>query len=369
MFDDIRPYRDDEVVAVIERLAQDKEFISAIAIYTLNPLYKISPFIAQKLIQFSLKRKTKKVKTIDDVQKRIAPYLFKLIRKSTNGFSHQGLKTLDTSKPTLFISNHRDIVLDPALLNYAMFDVGLDTVEIAIGDNLLSKPWISDLMRLNKSFIVKRSEPSKRAMLVASKNLSAYIHHTLNVNHQHTWIAQREGRAKDGIDKTNPALISMLLLNKPKETSIADYLDQLNIVPVAISYEFDPCDRDKARELATIEKTGAYEKSEHEDIKSITKGLVEQKGKIHLAFGDPIQGEFQDSKAIAAEIDRQIINNYQLFDSNLTAFEILQGEKNVADNSHLIERTKGLTEQQKHWLLSMYANPVRAKKDLEKSVN
>lgn len=365
MFDDIRPYRDDEAVAVIKKLVDEKELQSSVAFYTMPWLYRPLPWLARWIVKHSLRLKVKKVTRIEELQKEVAKYLFRLIRKSTDGFSYSGLKELDLTKPSLFISNHRDIVLDPALVNYALFEVGCKTVEIAVGDNLLSKEWISDLMRINKSFIVKRGEKTKRAMLTASKNLSAYIHHALTENNQPIWIAQKAGRAKDGIDKTNSALISMLLLNKAKEMPIKDYLNELNIIPVSIAYQYDPCDKDKARELAIIEATGTYEKSEHEDINSITRGLVGHKGKIHLAFGTPIVGEYSDSKAIAAAIDQQIIGNYKIFDSNQTAFEQLTNpQTSISKNCFIQQRLADLDEVQKRWLLTMYANPVVAKKDL-----
>ncbi|MBV1908850.1 MAG: 1-acyl-sn-glycerol-3-phosphate acyltransferase [Kangiellaceae bacterium] len=365
MFDDIRPYRDDEVVEVIQKLANDRELLSSVAFYTLPWLYRPLPAIARWLVKISFRTKIGKFTSVEAVQKEVAKYLFKLVRKSTDGFSHSGLKELDFSKPSLFISNHRDIVLDPALVNCALFEEGAKTVEIAVGDNLLSKQWISDLMRVNKSFIVKRGEKTKRAMLTASKNLSAYIHHALTDNQQPIWIAQKEGRAKDGIDKTNAALVSMLLLNKPKTTTIEGYLNEINIVPVSISYQYDPCDRDKAKELATIEATGSYEKSEHEDIQSITKGLMGNKGKVHLAFGTPITGDYSDSKAIASAIDQQIIGNYKIFDSNQTAFDLLQNLAATVDNKCLIQqRFNDLDDDQKRWLLTMYANPVIAKNAL-----
>ena len=219
-------------------------------------------------------------------------------------------------------------------------------------------------MRLNKSFIVKRSEKTKRAMLTASKQLSSYIHHTLCDNKQNIWIAQREGRAKDGIDKTNAALISMLLLNKGKQIPIADYLEQLNIIPVAISYEFDPCDRDKARELAAKEATGEYKKSENEDFDSITRGLVGKKGHVHIEFCDPILGDFEDSKAIAKAIDTKIIENYKLYESNQKAYDLLKNSDVRVDDNPLKNRLQQLTVEQQQWLLTMYANPVYAKEAL-----
>lgn len=368
MFSDIRPYRDDEVAGVIENLVNDTEFQRSIAIYVMPGLTRILPGFSRWLVKLSLARRTKKFTNVHDIQLEAAKYMYRLIRRSTDGFSHSGLSDLDMSKPTLFVSNHRDIALDPALINVALHESGHSTLEIAIGDNLLSKPWVSDVMRLNKSFIVKRSEKTKRAMLTASKKLSAYVHHTLIDNHQHVWIAQREGRAKDGLDKTNAALISMLMLNKEKPQPLGEYLKLLNIVPVSISYQFDPCDVDKAKELAAIETTGSYQKAENEDIRSITQGILGHKGLVHVAFGQPIQGDFADTKAVAAQIDQQVISNYRLYNSNLTAHAKLNNQTADIDDkimAELNQRMQGLDEVQQRWLLTMYANPVLAKENQE----
>lgn len=365
MFDDIRPFRDNEVTTVINKLLNEDEFQASVAQLAMPKLYRLSPWLTKKIIKTSLTFKTKLFTSVNQIHLEVAKYLKKIINKSANGFSYHGLEKFDPNKPALFISNHRDIVLDAALVNLALHQNGINTVESAVGDNLLTTPWVSDLMRLNKSFIVKRSEKTKRAMLNASKDLSAYIHHSITQNKQNIWIAQREGRAKDGLDKTNPALVSMLLLNKDKAMPISEYLQQLNIIPVAISYEFDPCDNQKAIELATKESTGEYSKAEDEDLNSITQGLLGQKGRIHLEFCPPLQGDFENSKAIAAAIDEKIISRYKLFDSNLAAFAHLNNK--FADNAvlkKLTERMKNLDELQQHWLLTMYANPVLAKLSL-----
>jgi hypothetical protein len=365
MFDDIRPYRDDEVVAVIQKLINEQGLQTSIASLKMPRFYNLMPSLARLIVKWSLRLRVKKFHNIDQIQVEVAKYLHHLIKKSTAGFTFSGVEHLNNNKPALFISNHRDIVLDVALVNLALFKSNINTVEAAVGDNLLQQPWVSDLMRINKSFIVKRSEKTKRAMLQASKQLSAYIHDSIATRAQNIWIAQREGRAKDGIDKTNSALISMLLLNKDKPMPIGDYLEQLNIIPVSISYEFDPCDNDKAIELAEKEATGAYEKQEGEDLNSITRGLIGQKGRVHIEFCQPLHGEYADSKAIAAAIDNAIIGNYKLYDSNLVAHATLN--KQQADDSvlaQLNQRMENLTKEQKHWLLTMYANPVAAKKAL-----
>ncbi|MFT5299087.1 MAG: hypothetical protein ACI9YH_005139 [Colwellia sp.] len=366
MFDDIRPYRDDEVAAVIQKLISDHGLLSSICSFKMPVMYKLMPSVCRTLVKWTLKLRSSKFHNIEEIQTEVAKYLHHLIKKSTDGFTFHGLEKIDTRKPMLFISNHRDIVLDVALINWALYKSGINTVEAAVGDNLLHQPWVADLMRINKSFIVKRSEESKRAMLNASKQLSAYIHHTVHERQQNIWIAQKEGRAKDGIDKTNSALISMLFLNKGKQKSISEYLTEINIIPVSISYEFDPCDSDKAIELAEREATGSYKKKENEDLNSITRGLVGKKGQVHVEFGNVIEGDFADSKAVANAIDQEIIGNYKLYDSNLTAYAELNQEdtkQNVMDK--LNNRMSELTQEQKHWLLTMYANPVRAKQQLD----
>ena len=230
MFDDIRPFRDNEVSIVIDRLINENEFQACVAQLAIPRIYRLSPWFAKKITKASLKYRTQFFTSVDQIHLEGAKYLKKIITKSAKDFSYHGLEKFDLNRPALFISNHRDIVLDAALVNLALHQKGINTVESAVGDNLLTTPWVSDLMRLNKSFIVKRSETTKRGMLKASKDLSAYIHHAITDNQQSIWIAQREGRAKDGLDKTNPALISMLLLNKDKTTAISDYLEQINIM-------------------------------------------------------------------------------------------------------------------------------------------
>lgn len=360
MFDDIRPYNDSEVRSVVHSLIAEQEFIDAIASFSLPKLFSTLPSIARVIVKFKIKQKARKFNNVDDIQLYVSRFLNALVKSTITSLTYEGLDLIPNDKPCLFISNHRDIVLDVALINYVLHDNKRSTVEAAVGDNLLSKQWVADLMRINKSFIVKRSEKTKRGMLTASKQLSAYILYSLTEKKQNIWIAQKEGRAKDGIDKTNAALISMLLLNKPKEQSIAEYLEQLNIIPVSISYEFDPCDQHKAKELAKMETQGRYEKQEHEDLHSITQGIIGHKGCVHLSFGQAIKGEYADSKAIAAAIDQQIIANYHLFPSNQNAYDYLQsGDIRTLDN--LASRFEKLSSQEKSLLIQMYANPVIAK--------
>ena len=310
-FDDIRPFNDDEYPAVLKRLIDDKEFIRAIARQRFGRIERFAAFAAHPFIRYSLRPQITHLKSIKVIQGKAKRYISRMIRHTTDGFTLSGLDALDKDAPYLFISNHRDIVLDPAFLNYVLYNDQRETLRIAIGDNLLAKPYVSDLMRLNKSFIVKRSDKAPRKMLTNFKTLSAYIQHSLLVDNNPIWIAQAEGRAKDGNDKTAPAIIKMIAMSKGKEESFTDFINKIKIVPVAISYELDPNDHAKAKELYILEKYGKYNKSENEDVDSITKGIKENKGKVHLALGKPINGNFKNAREVAKEVDRQIITNYK----------------------------------------------------------
>jgi len=322
-FDDIRPYNDSEVPAVIARLIADPEFIDLLLSRKVPVLAKICPWLLRPLLRRSLSKAAEKINSVDDLQRYITGSLKALIGRTTDGYSVSGLENLDPNKAYLFLSNHRDIALDPAMVNLALSDAGMATVRIAIGDNLLRKPFASDLMRVNRSFIVKRSITGRRDKLEALKKLSRYIRHSISSDGVSVWIAQREGRAKDGHDRTETALLKMLALSKDKETSFAQATAEINLVPVAISYEYDPCDIDKGRELYAKEQGEEYVKQEFEDLDTIQKGFVGYKGRIHLAFGDPIADQYENADSLAEAIDHQVYTNYKLFPSNIIACQIL----------------------------------------------
>ena len=376
-FDQIRPYNDDEVKDVLDRLTRNPELVSTLVKFRFSNWPTWSHGALVWGLQKILKSRAQKIKTIRDFQLQIESYMQQMINTSTSKLTFSGVDELDLKQPCLFISNHRDIALDPAFVNWALHINGFDTVHIAIGDNLLTKDWVSDLMRLNKCFIVNRSAESKRDKLKASKELSAYIHHSLKQEQAHTWIAQKEGRAKDGNDRTNPAIISMLMLNKPKEMDFGDYLKELRIVPVAISYEFDPCDAAKAQELYQQEKEGVYEKEDHEDVKSISMGITGSKGHVHLHFGTPIvsnaNGSFNSAKDVALEVDRQIHQGYHLMATNVLAAQKLklpveQLLKQVdLDASEFEQRLSQYPEAIQAKMLAMYAEPVRNQLALQDS--
>ena len=322
-FGDIRPYNDSEVPAVIARLIADPEFIDLLLSRKVPVLAKICPWLLRPLLRRSLSKAAEKINSVDDLQRYITGSLKALIGRTTDGYSVSGLENLDPNKAYLFLSNHRDIALDPAMVNLALSDAGMATVRIAIGDNLLRKPFASDLMRVNRSFIVKRSITGRRDKLEALKKLSRYIRHSISSDGVSVWIAQREGRAKDGHDRTETALLKMLALSKNKETSFAQATAELNLVPVAISYEYDPCDIDKGRELYAKEQGEEYVKQEFEDLDTIQKGFVGYKGRIHIAFGDPIADQYENADSLAEAIDHQVYTNYKLFPSNIIACQIL----------------------------------------------
>ncbi len=374
-FDDIRPYNDDEVVPIIDRLLKDNELMKVITRFRFPNLPRpmIVPMVP--IVRHYVKKQVQGIKTVHDLQLVIERYVARMLRETTSGLTVSGDEHLDKNKAHLFISNHRDIVVDPAVVNWTIHHKGHHTLQIAIGDNLLTKPYVSDLMRLNKSFIVNRSAKKPREKFKAAKHLSSYIHYAIVEEQANLWIAQREGRAKDGIDRTNSAVIGMLALSKPKDVDLATYIKELNIVPVSISYERDPCDIAKAKELDAHRTCGEYEKEEHEDASSIAKGITGFKGRIHLAFGEPLSGDYQDTDEIVAELDNKIVSNYVLQPSNCIAYQELHGclpEDIVVTHQqipfHEGDFVKEMQQFQQHLaecnesyrdiLLSMYANPI-----------
>lgn len=376
-FDDIRPYNDSEVRPVLDRILTNPELIQAVSSLRFPRLGKLLPWLINPVVRRVLKSQLAGVNSVYDLQMIVAKYLRNMITRRVSALTVSGIDKLEPGKSYVFVSNHRDIAMDPAFVNLVLNDSGLDTVRIAIGDNLLTKDYASDLMRLNKSFIVNRSATAPREKLKAAKHLSAFIHHSVNAEDSNIWIAQREGRAKDGLDKTNTAIVSMLALNRPKSQPFAEYLRELNIVPVSISYEWDPCDAAKAQELYAHQEHGEYEKGEHEDIASIAAGIAGEKGHVHVAFGDVLTAEFENADQVAAEIDRQVWDNYVLHPSNHLAYKKLHGKKAAYPVSHkgedfvaadfaveekqFEERLAHIPQAQRDIFLAAYANPIVSK--------
>lgn len=358
-FSDIRPYNDEEIQPAIQRVINSEEFVDAILSFRFPTLSRYVGFCLKPLLRHYLAYKWGSISSIDEMQKIVGRYMAHMITSTTSKFTYSGLENLDPNKNYLFVSNHRDIAMDPSFVNWALFSEKFKTVRIAIGDNLLSKPFVSDLMRMNKSFIVKRSITGVREMMKSLSHLSDYICSSLKEDSS-IWIAQREGRAKDGFDKTEPAIIKMFYVNgKKQKIPFPDYIRSLNIVPVAVSYEFDPCDQQKARELNEKAESGEYKKSEFEDIESIVSGIIGQKGHVHVAFGQPLSGEYENADEVAQAIDAQIYEQYFLHPSNLIAAEENVDNISTADIAAFQQRIQSLDPELRETVLKMYANPVR----------
>lgn len=375
-FKEIRPYNDDEIRPVLDSLLKNRDFVRSIAAFAYPRLYRCLPGLLSVLTRQKLTTQLKNVNDVASMQAVIAGYMDQMIERTTSTLTNSGLEKLSRKKSYLFISNHRDIAMDPAFVNYMLYHAGFDTLHIAIGDNLLKRPFVTDLMRLNKSFIVKRSLKG-RELLKSSKQLSQYIHDCVTGG-RNVWIAQREGRAKDGIDRTDTALLKMLgMAGRP--APLTESLAALHIVPVSISYEFDSCDELKGSELYQKNVLGSYVKDEQSDINSIVTGMVGFKGHVHVAFGNElVLGETDDDAKIAALIDSQVINNYRLHATNMLALEQLRRESpdplpELGDSFPAIAkgaigdgdvaqrfdaRLAAMDENIRPFVLRMYANPV-----------
>jgi len=365
-YQNIRPYHDSEICDVLNRLLRDDELMSAITRYQFPNMAGLLGWLLKPAVRIFLAQKMGDITTIAGFQTLVASYMEKMITRTTTKLSCSGFENLEQGEAYLFVSNHRDIAMDPAFVNWFFYKSDMDTVRIAIGDNLLSKPYVSDLMRLNKSFIVNRSAKG-REMLAALGQLSGYIDHSLVQDEQSVWIAQREGRAKDGNDATDPAILKMFYMSHRKQRSFEEFLERVKIVPVSISYEYDPCDRAKAIELNAKQHGGGYEKSQFEDIESIVTGITGNKGHVHLAFGDVITG-IDNPDELAAEIDRQIISNYHLHPSNLIAADDDSVEISEQDRDTFAQRLIGLDSGAAEILRQMYANPVTNKNKLQEAL-
>ncbi len=370
-FEDIRCYNNGEVHEVLERLSNEKQFMKVLStIYPLLP----KELIKQKLMSFQ--------SNLDFQKGLVYPFLQYLEANMTQGIKLNGLNNIDKSKAYLYISNHRDIVLDSALLCKVLLENDMDTVEIAIGDNLLIFPWIEDLVRVNKSFIVKRGL-SARQVLESSQKLAAYIKHTIVDKKQSIWIAQREGRAKDSNDRTQESLLKMFNMNG--SGSFTENLSNLNICPTTISYEYDPCDFLKAKEFQLRRDNPDFKKNPQDDLVNMETGVMGFKGKVVYELSGDLK---EDLERISNEtsnrneqitrtaelIDKRIHANYTIFANNKIAYDLLKNEDRFVHEYTTIEKLdfeRYLIKQmakieienkdEKYiWakLLEMYANPL-----------
>ena len=382
-FDDIRAYGPEDLPEAYERLTADPQFKAVV-----EKVFPHVPFEA-------LSAKLKQCKTNLDFQVTFCyPFLKDLLSKASTGCDID-ITNIDINRRYPFVSNHRDIVLDSALLDVMLIDSGFKTTcEIAIGDNLLAAPWIKDLVRVNKSFIVLRSA-GIREMLTNSKRMSEYMHLVINEKNDNIWIAQREGRAKDSDDRTQEAILKMMAMGG--EGTATERLRQLHIVPLSISYEYDPCDYLKAAEFQLKRDIEGWKKSKQDDVLSMQTGIMGFKGAIHYhcapAIDDYLEQIPADTpkgdifKIVASHIDKCIHSNYRLYPNNLAALDILEGTshggysesekatfeqyiaKQLSKTVDMLNKL-GITPDKpflRERMLTMYANPARNKKNIENS--
>lgn len=376
-FADIRPYRDDEVADVIDRLVHDRELLYAAAGFALPWLPRALRSMAAPLMGLLLRRRTQRIDNIRRFQALLEHYFSRMVRATTEGLGCEGIDTLTPGEAYLFVSNHRDIAMDSGFLNYALWHNGFDTTRIAIGDNLLRKRYATDLMRLNKSFVVRRSASGMKAMYANHMLTSRYIQESI-AQGQSVWIAQREGRAKDGVDRTEPAIIKMFHLSQRKQGRFEDVIERLRIVPVSVSYELDPCDLMKARELFVTATQGRYDKREDEDMQSIVQGIVGFKGRVQLTFGRRLGANLHTPDDVAAAIDRQIIAGCRIFGTHADAHVRLGGAVDTpwladalddyppASRRRFESRLNACPEPERPYFLRMYANQVASRLALER---
>lgn len=365
-FSSIRPFNNAEFVEKKDALKTNPLFFHLLSYYLTEPELP------------ALRSLLDSITTIQEFQQQIIrPLVGRILTASTNGLTVSGLDKLSKTESYLFITNHRDIVLDSALINCALLDEEFSTCQIAIGNNLVKQPILRDIALMNKNFLVERELP-KDQLYSSSLRLSSYIQKVIIQNEDSIWLAQREGRAKDGHDKTAPGLLKMLTLSA--DTDIISHVKKLNIVPVTISYQFDPCDALKARELRHIRDFGAYKKALNEDEQSMVTGLLGNKGAVHLEFGKVLNGELDSLveiknkneliRNIAGLIDRQIYSNYRFWKENYIAFDQIQKSKfsdqyDTSDKEEFIDYLKEQAERfNMNWekgkeiLFANYANSL-----------
>lgn len=369
-FDDIRPYHDEELPAVYEELIADPAFQKAVS--------SIMPGVPFEAIA----QKMRSCRTKLEFQKAFCyGLLWNIVKECASGLTIDHSALPDKEKPYTYISNHRDIILDSGFLSILLLDLDMSTVEIAIGDNLLIYPWIKKLVRINKSFIVQRAL-TMRQMLEASALMSNYMHYTIRDKKQSIWIAQREGRAKDSNDRTQDSVLKMLAMGG--EGSVLERLAEMNIAPLSLSYEYDPCDYLKAQEFQLKRDVEGYKKSTQDDLLNMKTGLFGFKGRVHFQVAELINDDLLKLDAslpktelfacVSALIDRKIHANYRLYPGNYVACDLLDGTTTFAGNYSAEEKQtfedyiagqldkisipNKDVEFLREKLLVMYANPV-----------
>ena len=374
-FDDIRPYNDSEVHPALERIVANPLF-SNVAQY-LFPGQDENMF-RQLLLSCNSK---------EDFQVKVMSQIVaKILQGTAKELTFSGLEHFKGGKKHLIVSNHRDIVLDSAIIQLILHQHGVETTEIAVGDNLITSSFIEDITRSNKMIKVIRSS-NPREVYTTSKVLSEYIRYNVASQKSSVWIAQRNGRTKDGIDVTEQGLLKMFDMSGSGDF-VKDFAE-LSILPTSISYEFEPCDIQKAVEMY-VSRRQKYVKAEGEDLKSILTGIMQPKGNIHIAFNEPVSlEEIQDAsqldknekfKAICTAMDRRIVAEYKLWGNNYIAYDMLNAtneyasmytaEQKAAFEGYMAVQLASVKlpdidmVELKEIFLSIYANPVVGKKNL-----
>lgn len=365
-FEDIRFFHSEEINDAIHSILDD------------DILKAIMHFTFPEMPDAEWKEKLKTVQSIQEFQTEfVAKSIWQVLAKSSEGFSTSGFEQLDPQTAYLYISNHRDIILDTSLLNITLIDFNLIMTASAIGDNLVKKPFFATLSKLNRNFLVRRGLPL-RELLESSKLMSEYIRELLLSENRSVWMAQREGRTKDGNDATHTGVLKMLSMAANKE-NLASYFQKLKIVPLSVSYEYDPTDSLKLPELLANLNNEVYVKEENEDFKSLLNGLIGQKKHVHLHAGTPLDATalaplFETNngnaqiKLLSKIIDNEIIGNYKLWTTNYIAYDMLfetdkyahfytEKEKEVFKR-RLQRKIDAEDAQAVERFLGMYANPV-----------
>ncbi len=365
-FDAIRPYYDSEV---------NEALCSSLN----HPMMKaMMNFTFPDVAEDVWKEQLKKTHSIRDFQINfVYQSIQKVLEKSSEGLTTSGFEKLEKNTSYLFISNHRDIILDTSLLNVSLFDYGLVMTASAIGDNLVKKDFVSKLSKLNRNFLVQRGL-TPRELLQSSKLMSEYIYHLLSKENRSVWIAQREGRTKDGNDATQQGVLKMVAMAS-NENNPMDFFKKIKVVPVSISYEYDPTDSLKMPQLLAQAKDEVYIKEKNEDFITLLSGIIGQKKRIHIHVGDIIDKELDMVKsnydntnkqvqALASVIDDSILTNYKLWPTNYIAYDILNNtekfEKHyTVEEKQLFQRRFEMridtdNETLREGFLAMYANPV-----------
>lgn len=371
----ISPYTDEEAVKALRRVAQNP-FLPIVSKF----LFPDEPF-------YTLRRLLKSINSIDEFQQVVmSKMIMTVIQRSSSGFTFDGLENVPKDRKFLAVSNHRDIILDPAMIQWTLFHNDLPLTEICVGSNLLeSNRMVSDLLRSNRMIKVIRGI-SARELYLSSKLLSSYIRDRITSGGSSVWIAQREGRTKNGLDKTEQGLLKMFDMSG--KGSFEENFNELNILPMSISYEYESCDIRKARELL-ISRKQKYVKKKHEDTHSIISGISQWKGGINLSIDKPITPEEVHEasildkndryQALRKTLDERIICNYKLWKTNFIAYDMLEGKGKYSDrySKENVEEFEGYTahklgkverclnhDELKQIFLDIYANPVRAKEEL-----